>query len=70
MANKIGCGATRNMVIRKIDGRHTEETIRKDLEHIYRLVVIRLDFVGSTCYVKTNSVHNALFARSCMMSRE
>jgi hypothetical protein len=58
------------MVIRKIDGRHTEETLRKDLEHIHRLVIIRLDFIGTTCYVKTNSVHNALFARSCMMSRE
>lgn len=48
---------------------HTRQGIRDDLEHIHNLVVIKVDFIGGSCYIKTNSVHNAMFARSCMMSR-
>jgi hypothetical protein len=67
---KISGGATRNLVIRNINpARHTEESIREDLDHIYNLVVIKVDFVGSDCHIKTNSVNYALFARTCMMSR-
>jgi hypothetical protein len=67
---KIGGGATRNMVIRGLNPvRHTEESIREDLEHIHNLVVIKVEFVGCDCYIKTNSVNYALFARTCMMSR-
>lgn len=69
MAAKIGGGATRNLVIRQIDSRHTEESIRDDLEHIHNLVVVKVDFAGGSCHIKTNSVHNAVFARMCMMSR-
>ncbi len=47
----------------------TEDIIRDDLEHIHNLVVIKVEFVGSSCYIRTNSVHNAMFARTCMMSR-
>lgn len=48
---------------------HTRQGIKDDLEHIHNLVVIKVEFVGGSCYIKTNSVHNAMFARSCMMSR-
>ncbi|KAI1640221.1 hypothetical protein F4809DRAFT_591962 [Biscogniauxia mediterranea] len=69
IAGKIVAGATRNLILRRCDPRHTEESIRDDLEHIHNLVVIKVDFIGSSCFIKTNSVHNAIFAQSCMMSR-
>ncbi|KAK6218718.1 hypothetical protein LQW54_002641 [Pestalotiopsis sp. IQ-011] len=69
VAGKIATGATRNMIIRRCDPNQTEEKIRDHLEHIHNLVVIKIDFIGSSCYIKTNSVHNAMFARTCMMSR-
>lgn len=67
MANKIGIGATRNLVIRNASSRHTEEAIRNDLEHIHNLVVIGVTFRGQNVHINTNSVHNAMFARTCMM---
>lgn len=70
VANKIGIGATRNLVIRRCDPKHTEESIREDLEHIHNLVVVKVEFIGSNCFIGTNSVHNAMFARTCMMSRQ
>ncbi|KAF8865820.1 hypothetical protein BDZ45DRAFT_796076 [Acephala macrosclerotiorum] len=69
VANKISIGATRNLVIYNCSPKHTEERIREDLEHIHNLVVIRVKFNGQNCYISTNSVHNAMFARTCMMSR-
>ncbi|KAH6684129.1 hypothetical protein B0J14DRAFT_526584 [Halenospora varia] len=69
VANKIAIGATRNLVIQNCNPRHTEEAIRDDLEHIHNLVVIRVVFSGQNAYISTNSVHNAMFARTCMMSR-
>ncbi|KAI1859968.1 uncharacterized protein JN550_011779 [Neoarthrinium moseri] len=69
VAGKISQGATRNMVIRRCDPKHTEDSVRDDLEHIHNLVVIKIEFLGGSCYIKTNSVHNAMFARTCMMSR-
>ncbi|KAK8076370.1 RNA recognition motif containing protein [Apiospora phragmitis] len=69
VAHKIVQGATRNMVIRRVDPTHTEDSVRDDLEHIHNLVVIKIEFLGGSCYIKTNSVHNAMFARTCMMSR-
>ncbi|ROW12113.1 hypothetical protein VMCG_00378 [Cytospora schulzeri] len=69
VASKIGIGATRNLILRRCDPRFTEESIREDLDHIHNLVVIKVDFMGGSCYIKTNSVHNAMFARTCMMSR-
>ncbi|KAH9906476.1 hypothetical protein F4778DRAFT_726235 [Xylariomycetidae sp. FL2044] len=69
VASKVGMGATRNIIIRRCDPTHTEESIRDDLDHIHNLIVIKLEFLGSSCYIKTNSVHNAMFARTCMMSR-
>ncbi|KAK8117454.1 uncharacterized protein PG998_005735 [Apiospora kogelbergensis] len=69
VAHKIVQGATRNMIIRRVDPNHTEESIRDDLEHIHHLIVIKIEFLGGSCHIKTNSVHNAMFARTCMMSR-
>lgn len=67
VSNKIGIGATRNLVIRNGGPKHTEEMIRADLEHIHNLVVISVRTGGENVHISTNSVHNALFARTCMM---
>ncbi|KAI1355794.1 hypothetical protein F5Y01DRAFT_153161 [Xylaria sp. FL0043] len=69
VANKIAAGATRNLIIRRCGAHHTEDSVREDLEHIHNLIVVRVEFNGGSCYIKTNSVHNAMFARTCMMSR-
>ncbi|PNY29887.1 Negative regulator of differentiation 1 [Tolypocladium capitatum] len=68
-AHKIGLGATRNLVIRRRNPTLTEQGLRDDMEHIHNLVVIKVEFIGDCCYISTNSVHNAVFARLCMMSR-
>jgi hypothetical protein len=39
------------------------------MEHIHNLVIISIDFRNGDAFVSTNTVHNALFARACMMSR-
>ncbi|KAI0199697.1 hypothetical protein F4808DRAFT_431763 [Astrocystis sublimbata] len=69
IANKVAVGATRNLVIRRCGAAHTEDSVREDLDHIHNLIVIGVEFIGGSCYIKTNSVHNAMFARTCMMSR-
>ena len=69
VASRIAAGATRNLIIRQIDPRHNEQSIREDLDHIHNLVVMSVHFEGGNCHIKTNSVHNALYARMCMMSR-
>ena len=56
-------------MIRRCDSSHTEESIREDLEHIHNLAVLGVDFNSGNCFIKTNSVHNAMYARTCMMSR-
>ncbi|KAK4242397.1 hypothetical protein C8A03DRAFT_29327 [Achaetomium macrosporum] len=69
VASKIGMGASRNLVIIGYDNRHTEEIIREDLDHIHNLVVVKVEFTGGNCYISLNSVHNAINARQCMLSR-
>ncbi|KAK3313792.1 hypothetical protein B0H66DRAFT_361333 [Apodospora peruviana] len=69
VAGKVATGASRNLVIRRYDGRHTEENIREDLDHIHNLVVVKVEFAGGSCYISLNSVHNAIYAQMCMMSR-
>ena len=69
VANKISMGATRNLVVHGYDNRHTEDVVRDDLEHIHNLVVVKMEFLGSNCYIGLNSVHNAIYARQCMLSR-
>lgn len=66
---KINGGASRILVIHNAHPCITEQLIRKDLEHIHNLIVISVRFKGGNVYISTNSVHNALFARSCMISR-
>ncbi len=69
VAGKIAQGASRNLVIRRYDGRHSEENIRDDLDHIHNLAVVKVEFSGGSCYISLNSVHNAIYAKNCMMSR-
>jgi hypothetical protein len=70
VANKIALGATRNIVVRNGASKNlTERGIRDDLEHIHNLVVVSVTISKGDVYISTNSVHNALFARTCMMSR-
>lgn len=67
--SKINNGASRNLVIYSVNPNITEGLIRHDLEHIHNLIVVSVKFKSGNAYISTNSVHNALFARSCMMSR-
>ncbi|KAG8530008.1 uncharacterized protein KY384_005490 [Bacidia gigantensis] len=69
VANKIGIGATRNLVIRGVHNNITEERLRDDLDHIHNLVVIEVTFERGDAFIELNSIHNSLFARTCMMSR-
>ena len=57
------------MINSALDKGLTESRIREDMEHIHNLVIIDVTFRGNDAYVSMNSVHNALFARTCMMSR-
>lgn len=66
---KVNGGASRILAINNVNPKITEELIRDDLDHIHNLVVISVKFKQGNAYISTNSVHNALFARSCMMSR-
>jgi hypothetical protein len=67
--SKIANGASRNLAIYHVNPNITEGLIRRDMEHIHNLIVISVKFKHGNAYISTNSVHNALFARSCMMSR-
>jgi hypothetical protein len=70
VANKIANGATRNIVIRGGSSKLNEQIIRDDMEHIHNLVILDINVNGADVYVSTNSIRNALFARTCMMSRQ
>lgn len=70
VANKIANGATRNIVIRGGASKLNEQTIRDDMEHIHNLVILGVNINGADIYVSTNSIRNALFARTCMLSRQ
>ncbi|KAF4976810.1 hypothetical protein FDECE_18430 [Fusarium decemcellulare] len=69
VAYTIGKGATRNLIIRRRDPNHTEQSIRTDLDHIHNLHVIKVEFLKDDCFISMNSVHNAIVARTCLMSR-
>lgn len=70
VANKIGIGATRNLIIRNVHPNITEERLRDDLDHIHNLIVIEMSFQNGDAHLSLNSIHNSLFARTCMMSRK
>lgn len=61
--------ATRNLVIRFAKADMTEESIREDLDHIYRLEVVSCHFQFGHAWISLNSVQQAVTARSCMGSR-
>lgn len=69
VAQKIGHGASRCLVIRRCPSSHTEKTVRDDLEHIHNLEVVKLEFIGDNCFISTNAITLAMYARTCMMSR-
>ncbi|KAI1374595.1 hypothetical protein F4677DRAFT_461356 [Hypoxylon crocopeplum] len=69
VTSAVDRGATRNIVIRDINPELTENVIRDDMEHVYMLIIIKVDYVGRDCHVKINSVNYAMFAKSCMLSR-
>ncbi|KAJ4305361.1 hypothetical protein N0V90_000892 [Kalmusia sp. IMI 367209] len=69
VSNKIANGASRNLIVRGALGKLTTDQIRDHLDHIHNLVVVDVFFRGGDAYISTNSIHNALFARTCMMSR-
>ena len=69
MANKISIGATRNLIIRGVHPNITEQRLREDLDHIHNLVIISIFYSKGDAHLSLNSIHNALFARTCMMSR-
>jgi hypothetical protein len=66
---KIGSGASRNFIVRGIAGKVTADEIQEQLGHIHNLVVVDVSFADGDALISTNSIHNALFARTCMMSR-
>lgn len=57
------------MVIRGVHPNITEERIREDLDHIHNLVIIGVAYQNGDAHIELNSIHNSLFARTCMMSR-
>ncbi|KAL8678038.1 MAG: hypothetical protein Q9186_005569 [Xanthomendoza sp. 1 TL-2023] len=69
VASKIRIGATRNLVIRSVKSDITEQRLREDLDHIHNLIIVSISFVDGDAFLSLNSIHNALFARTCMMSR-
>ena len=69
VASKVAGGATRNLVIRGGASKLNEQDIRDDMDHIHNLVIIDVFSQDNDIFVSTNSIHNALFARTCMMSR-
>ena len=69
VARKIQGGASRNFLMRNVHPNITEEGIRDDLEHIHNLAVLDIKFTSTDCLISVNSVNNALFAKTCMMSR-
>lgn len=58
-------------MIRNTNSNITPALIREHLEHIHNLIVvnIKIDQMSRSIVICTNSVHNAMFARSCMRSR-
>ena len=70
VGRKIAAGASRNLVLRNAAHIVKVAEIRDHMEHIHKFVIIDIVTRGKDVFVYTNSVHNALFARTCMMSRK
>ncbi|EGU73438.1 hypothetical protein HZS61_017519 [Fusarium oxysporum f. sp. conglutinans] len=69
VAHHIRKGGSRNFVIRKRDPKLTTQGIRDDLEHIHNLHVISIEFEKNNCFISTNAIHGAIYARTCLQSR-
>ncbi|EXK37712.1 hypothetical protein FOXG_09496 [Fusarium oxysporum f. sp. lycopersici 4287] len=69
VAHHIRKGGSRNFVIRKRDPKLTIQGIRDDLEHIHNLHVISIEFEKDNCFISTNAIHGAIYARTCLQSR-
>ena len=70
MAKRIRSGASRNLIIRQCDPYQNADGIREDLEHIHNLIVASIEFRNHDCYIKTNSISGAVYAQTCMSSRQ
>ncbi|KAH7243260.1 uncharacterized protein BKA55DRAFT_87770 [Fusarium redolens] len=69
VAHHVRKGGSRNFVIRKRDPNLTIQGIRDDLEHIHNLHVISIAFEKDDCFISTNAIHGAIYARTCLQSR-
>jgi hypothetical protein len=69
IARRIRNGATRNLVVRFVKADMTAESIRDDLEHIHRLVVVDVKIEGCHAFISTNGINWAVTAKTCMTSR-
>ncbi|KAJ8110746.1 hypothetical protein OPT61_g6487 [Boeremia exigua] len=69
MSKKIAAGVSRNLIVRGVAGKVTEQQIRDQLDHIHNLVVVDVYFQKGDAHISTNSIHNAVYAKTCMMSR-
>lgn len=69
VAHRIAQGATRNLCIVNAKADITESTIRRDLEHIYRLEVVEVVAHSGDVYISLNAVHHALTAKNCLASQ-
>jgi hypothetical protein len=69
VAQKIRLGATRNITVHNVTPAVTADSLREDLDHIHNLVVVNTKFEHGNAYISLNSIHNSLFARTCMRSR-
>ncbi|KAF2016112.1 hypothetical protein BU24DRAFT_194059 [Aaosphaeria arxii CBS 175.79] len=70
VAYNIARGATRNILVRDAARRNlTADQIRDHLDHIHELKVVDITFKDGDVLISTNSVHNAISARACLMSR-
>lgn len=56
--------------MRGVAGRVTEEQIRDHLDHIHNLIVVDICFHNGDAHISMNSIRNALYARTCMLSRK
>lgn len=70
VGRKIAAGASRNLVLRNAAHIVKVADIRHHMEHIHKFDIIDIQVRGRDVFVYTNSVHNALFARTCMISRK
>lgn len=70
MGRKIAAGASRNLILHNAARVVNIAEIREHMEHIHQFDIIHVEVRRKDVLIYTNSVHNALFARTCMISRK